>query len=59
MTTPSKKLNAFLYANRRAAVRTAAEMEADRILETDRDLSPETRALLEQARAALKLARTA
>lgn len=52
--TPSKKLNEFLYANKRAVVLRDAEIETARILAEDRDLSPETRSALETALAKLK-----
>lgn len=56
--TPSKKLNEFLYANNRAAKRADDDVAAEREIQPDRDLSPETKSLLAEVKAKLKAANT-
>lgn len=56
MSTPSKKLNQFLYANRQARLRIAGDMAVEREIPEDRDLTPETKAVLDETLAKLKSA---
>lgn len=53
-TTPSKKLNEFLKANGRAVSAALRDQLAEQEIPADRDLSPETRATLDQVLANLK-----
>jgi hypothetical protein len=52
--TPSRKLNRFLYRRKTTAGRPAIPMAEPDREPPDRDLSPETKAIVEQVKATLK-----
>lgn len=53
MSTPSRKLNRFIYGTSRAGAAPIPQAEPDRE-PADRDLTPETRSAVDEALAKLK-----